>query len=191
MTECFSPEVRDYLPDLVHGRLGEIDTATMLAHIEACDACAEEVKLLRAVKDEARITPSVDVARIVAALPAPEVAPVVEAPPRTTPRSGAWKLIATAAVVVVAAVAGTRLLDNPAQLGLPAVSESPATAEANSTAAGAPEANASIAMVPAVDELTDEELEELLGELETIEAIPSAEPEVAAVGVSQDLGAAQ
>ena len=89
------------------------------------------------------------------------------------------------------AAAGTRLHDNPAQLGLPAVSESPATAEANSTAAGAPEANASIAMVPAVDELTDEELEELLGELETIEAIPSAEPEVAAVGVSQDLGAAR
>jgi anti-sigma factor RsiW len=189
MTECFSPEVRDFLPDLVHGRLGEIDTATMLAHIEACDACAAEVKLLRSVRQDAPLAPSIDVTRIVAALPSPVVAPVSEAPARPAYRTGAWKFVATAAVVLVAAVAGTRLLDNPAELGLPAVVQEPATAEAASTAAVATEPSASLAMVASVDDLTDDQLEELLGDLENIESVPSAEPEVAAVGVSQETGA--
>src|SRR5688572_2248674 len=107
MSECFSPEVRDHLPDLVHGQLGEVDTATMLAHVEACDACAVELALLREVRASAPLAPSIDAGRIVASLPAPKVAPSVEVP-RPAARSGAWKLLSIAAVIAIAAVAGTQ-----------------------------------------------------------------------------------
>jgi anti-sigma factor RsiW len=188
MTECFSPEVRDFLPDLVHGRLGEVDTATMLAHIEACDACADEVELLRAVRRDAALAPAIDVAGIVAALPSPKVTPVMVPPAKTPPRPGAWKLIATAAVVVVAAVTGLGIVDDPSKVGLPGAAETAATAEA---AASPSVASESLAIAASFGDLTDDQLEELIGDLENIEAIPSAEPDVAVVGVSQDLGAVQ
>ena len=187
MIECFSPEVRDHLPDLVHGRLGEVDTATMLAHIEACDACAAEVELLRAVRREAAIAPVIDVSRVVAALPAPAVRPTVEAPARTGQRVGLWKVLTTAAVVAIVAVAGTRLASDPAKIGVPSVAVDPVTAEANSVAVPATQPGASLALVAAVDDLTDDEIEELLGELDAIETIPSAEPEPAAIGIGQNL----
>ena len=191
MIECFSPEVRDHLPDLVHGRLGEVDTATMLAHIEACDACAAEVELLRAVRREAAVAPAIDVARVVAALPAPMVAPSIEAPARTTRRSAQWKVLATAAVVAIIAALGTQLNDGRARIGVPSVALNPATAEANSPAVAAGEEAASLAFVASVDDLTDDQLEQLLGELDDIETIPSAEPEPAAAGIEQEMEAVQ
>jgi len=69
MIDCIDEGVRDSLPDFVHGKLSELDRATLTAHVEACDACSAEVALLRAVRSSASMAPAIDVARIVASLP--------------------------------------------------------------------------------------------------------------------------
>ena len=190
MTECFNPEVRDHLPDLVHGRLGELDTATMLAHIEACDACGREVALLRELRRDAPMAPAIDVARVVAALPPAPAAPRIEAPSRATSRSGLWKLLSAAAVVAIVSVAGLKVADR-VNTTMPGATPEPATAEANSTSVTASTSGTPLAFTASVQDLTDEQVEQLLGELDGIDTIPSAEPEPAAARLAEDLGGGQ
>lgn len=71
MTECRSPELQDLLPDYAAELLDEAETARVHTHLVECVACAEDVAILRVAR---RLRPSAaapDVARIVAALPAP------------------------------------------------------------------------------------------------------------------------
>ena len=49
MRDCPNVEVRDLLPELLHERLGESDRERVLAHVESCVDCADELSLLRAV----------------------------------------------------------------------------------------------------------------------------------------------
>ncbi|MEO8620459.1 MAG: zf-HC2 domain-containing protein [bacterium] len=70
MTDCPNADVRDRLPDLVHGRLDAESRASVEAHVAACADCQAEVALLRDLRMSLRRTPRVDVAAIVAAVPA-------------------------------------------------------------------------------------------------------------------------
>jgi anti-sigma factor RsiW len=187
MTECFDPEVRDFLPDLVHGRLGEVDTATMLAHVEACDSCAAELALLREVRSSARLAPAIDVAQIVSALPAPRVATVpIEAPAR---RSSMAPVLRVAAAVVVLVLGGLVANDVRARNDAPAVTtvaqsqparESVAITE---TVPAIEPAAASLSLVAGVQDLTDAQIETLLSELNELETLPSTEPEQAVIPI--------
>ena len=71
MSECLSAEMRDVLPDLIHGQLDDGRAAEVRAHIVNCAACAAEVELLRAVMSAAPAAPEMNVDRIVRALPTP------------------------------------------------------------------------------------------------------------------------
>lgn len=190
MSECFNPEVRDFLPDIVHGKLGEVDTATMLAHVGACEACAAELELLREIRASAALAPSIDAGRIVASLPAPRVAPSVEVP-RPASRSGVWKLLSVAAVIAIAAVAGTQLDGDSVSTPRAPIAQAPVIVEAESPDARKGEDTPSLALVASVQDLTDDEIETLLTELDDIESIPSAEPEAASIGISSDIGVEQ
>jgi len=71
MTECRSPELQDLLPDYAAELLDEAQMARVAGHVASCAPCADDLQLLRVVQ---RLRPAVstpDVARIVAALPAP------------------------------------------------------------------------------------------------------------------------
>ena len=171
MIECFDPEVRDFLPDLVHGRLGELDTATMLAHVDACESCAAELALLREIRASAPIAPSIDVAQIVSALPAPRVAPSPVEKPAARPSRFASLRIAAFAVVLV----GASLVAN--QLRAP-VARPPAAAVARVAPEGA-----SLSLVAGVQDLTDAQIETLLSELNNLETLPSMEPEQAVIPI--------
>ena len=70
MTDCPNAEIRDLLPDLVHGRLDAAVRADVERHVRDCDECAAEVTLLRELRSAFRGAPKVDVAAIVAAVPA-------------------------------------------------------------------------------------------------------------------------
>jgi anti-sigma factor RsiW len=173
MTECFDPEVRDYLPDLVHGRLGEVDTATMLAHIEACDACARELALLREVKAAATVAPRIDVDAIVSALP------VVTVPAPSVPARRNFtllRLVAAAAIVI----SGALVLNRQSDI-MPRLAQAPEKAESVSRAAApvvsAPGESQALSLVSGVQELTDEQIETLLTQIDDIEAIPASEPD--------------
>ncbi len=71
MIECMNDDVRDALPDLIHGRLSSLDRATLTDHVEGCSACSDELTLLREIRATAPLAPAIDIERVVAALPAP------------------------------------------------------------------------------------------------------------------------
>ena len=94
MNDCPNANVRDLLPDLLHHRLDAAARASVEAHVAACADCAAELAMLRNLRS-ATGTPRVDVASIVAALPA------YRAPAR---RSWVgWRSAAAIAVVVAGA----------------------------------------------------------------------------------------
>ena len=173
MIECLNPEVRDSLPDLVHGRLGNLDTATLTAHVESCEACAAEVALLREVRAAAPIAPAIDVARIVAALPASGRVPasIEQLPQRSIlpgRQSVIWKLVAAAAIVI----GGTLAVDAGRTRVEPASDSS------------------ALSLIAGVQYLTDEQIETLLADLDAIEPLPAAEPEPAVI-VVDNVGGSQ
>ena len=70
MTECPNANVRDLLPDLVHGRLDAERRVMVEAHLAGCADCAAEHALLRDLRASLRRTPHLDLAAIAAAVPA-------------------------------------------------------------------------------------------------------------------------
>ena len=135
MNDCLSAEMRDVLPDVVHGRLDAVKLAEVEAHVASCDACAAELELLRAVVASMPIVPAMDVQRIVAALPIAAKQGLLlhrgngepaSEPARPVGRSRSmWSnpfLRAAAAVVIVAAgglslLVGRDVLNPEAQVG--------------------------------------------------------------------------
>jgi hypothetical protein len=66
--------MRDLLPELAADRLSGAALARVAAHVNGCDACAAELDLLRVARRTlGRDVPTIDVNRIVAALPKPPV----------------------------------------------------------------------------------------------------------------------
>jgi len=102
VNDCVMTEVRDALPDLAHGRLSELDTATMTAHVESCAECRAELALLREVRDSARLAPAMDAARIASLLPPYGGAVAVRHLPAEPVRKSAWRysLLAVSAAAV-------------------------------------------------------------------------------------------
>ena len=92
MTDCPNAEIRDQLPDLLHGHLDATSKARVESHLRDCAACRQELELLRAVRASLPNV-RVDVGRIVSALPAPRR--------RRSWNSWVWQL--AAAVVFLAA----------------------------------------------------------------------------------------
>ena len=206
MTECINTEVREALPDLLNGRLSALDTATMNAHVEACAECRAELELLREIRDS-RIVPQMDAVRIASAIAPYAGAPVVA--PRHVRRSVISRLgvlrIAAAAVFVAAggwalstssywpaskAVVGERVVAVAPVAATSAASETPAsgvTTQPAAPRAGAGTEVASLSLVGGTDDLSDADLEKLVSDIETIDAIPAAEPQSVTVTVD-DMG---
>lgn len=70
MNDCPNADMRDLLPDLVNDRLGPSVRADVEAHLATCADCRAEVDLLRDVRATFGQTPAVDVPKITAAIPA-------------------------------------------------------------------------------------------------------------------------
>ncbi|MBI3792060.1 MAG: zf-HC2 domain-containing protein [Gemmatimonadetes bacterium] len=161
MRDCANGELRDQLPDWVHGRLDAARAEVVAQHVAACADCADEVALLRDLGTTLRAgAPQVDVARIVAALPKPP------ARGRATLRwyqRTQWR--AAAAVVLMVGASSIALLDR-----------------------GAPDApKAAMEFAGGVSDLSEGDLQSLLKDLEKMDATPQSEPD-GAQGVSAELG---
>ncbi|MDQ8163714.1 MAG: zf-HC2 domain-containing protein [Gemmatimonadota bacterium] len=107
MTECRSPEYQDLLPDLVAATLSDVESAAVTAHLRTCVPCREDADLLR----RARALPAppyvtIDVARIVAALPKPVLTLHREPVPAAARRPNRW----SASVWQVAAALGAMVV---------------------------------------------------------------------------------
>lgn len=204
MPDCLRTDMRDMLPDWVHGSLDEHESAEVAAHVASCDACTAEVELLRAVRGVLTPEPRIDVGRIAAAVV--EQTGTARAPARRRTR---WRTVlgglAVAASVAfglllvggesnvdpAGSVATTETSDTLARAIMPPLPDDLTPArdpsgtrmpDAGSRPAPAlpqPElrvAESGIPMSGRLADLEDEQLEALLRRLDTIEALPETSP---------------
>jgi anti-sigma factor RsiW len=200
--DCMNTEVRDALPDLLNGRLSKLDTATMNAHVESCAACRSELALLREARASSLLTPALDIDRMAAAIPPYGGSRVTLPAAREQHGAGSrlWKF-AAAAVLVVAGGWIVSTARNDAGSDLPrAAATSPAAEQvesspdaspssvdvasgsgvaASSKVPGAKPAEvqvASLSLVEGMSDISDSDLEQLVADLDAIDAIPADEP---------------
>jgi anti-sigma factor RsiW len=197
MRDCENAEIRDRLPDLLHGRLDGPARSEALAHLAACADCATELDLLRSVNAAcAAATPAVDVGRIVDAIVPP--GPTMRRASRPDVRRVSWRrrvgtgvslalaaglgalvmlrqdVVPTSTVTPGApAVERSALVPAPA-VGAPAASAAPA--RATSPTAAQP-AERELAVDESLGDISDGALLALLNEIETLEAVQVAEPD--------------
>ena len=187
MTDCPNVEMRERLPDLLHGRLEGAARVEVQAHLATCEACAAELALLQEARRALDRAPAVDVRRIVAALPRPVGAPLtvsrgggVEAPARRA--VPAWRRYAVAAGLLLAAgVGGYPLLrgagaDAAPDRGPLAGASATATPTSPASQTGAGSAAEDRLLAVNVEGLSDDDFVGLLDALDDLEAVPASDP---------------
>jgi len=200
MTDCPNAEMRDRLPDLLHERLDASARAVVIAHVEQCDDCRAELMLLReasvALTSDVRAVDITSITRVVIG----RTAGAREPTRRRAPSSWMdWRVAASIAVLAVggASFAIVRARQQPVAAPVPAavsrsvpapVSEQVATdiqrPAVHATPTSAAPANAELSAAGGVGDLSDSDLRALLDDLQSIDAMPSAEPEPVTVRVA-------
>src|SRR2546430_2384122 len=110
MTNITHDEIRDALPDLLHGNVDAGRRAGIENHLRSCAECASELRVLQMVKDAPSFAPMIDAVKVAGAI-APYGGIPVERP-RPTTRKFQWA-VAAAAVVLVAAALVLRGVSTP------------------------------------------------------------------------------
>ena len=216
MNECARTELRDALPDLIHGRLDAVRAVEVETHVASCPTCVAELELLRAVVASAPAAPAMDVGRIVASLPTPtrhglllhegggqpSVRSVLHGS-RTMWSRPIVRIAAAAAIVSAGGLSllvGRDVLNPETQVGQPragvatvdkptaqVVAPSPVVVAsvAPDTGGGQPSgvANAGLSLASETQELSDDHLTTLLSEMELMDGMPSAEPDIIAPAI--------
>jgi anti-sigma factor RsiW len=166
MRDCPNVEMRELLPDLLHGELDARTRSTVEAHIAGCADCGRELALLTQARNMVR-GPAIDASRIAARLPAYRPAPLWR-------RSLASPALRVAAALVLAAGGISLARRGEREQGPVAASPAPVVG-----------ATTRIAVIPAelavgepLTELTESDLHALVEELDEIDAITPAEAEV-------------
>lgn len=182
MRELTRDELQDRLPDLLHGRLSAADAVALERALVTDPELTAELELLRSVQTAHTRTPSIDITRIVSALPAapvPAVAPEIDdlAQRRAAKRPMISYRFARAAALLVVVGGGTMVTLSSGRSG-PATS---VTAPVNSEAAAvAMESTASLQSMQlglgsSLDELSVEQLRALEADIKSFDGVPSAE----------------
>lgn len=132
MNDCANADVRDLLPDLLHGRLSGSVRASVEAHVAGCADCLDEVALLRDVRGSLGVTPAVDLRAIRAAIPAYRTS--------ARPAWAGWRAAAAIAVLVAGGASVAVISRGP----------SVAVAVGNSSAVASVGGNTAVASAPAL-----------------------------------------
>ena len=159
MSDCLNVEIRELLPDYLSGTLSASRRAEVDAHVASCAECADELAVLRLVREAYVESPAVNVKAIVAALPQKSARPAM----RSWRRSHAFQIAAAVSFIALGGIslAVARSFFN----GNPSASDTGAT----NTETPA------ISFAGGVSDLGDEDLEALLSALENIEVLPVTE----------------
>lgn len=216
MTDCRRGDVRDFLPDLLHERLDAATRAEVTRHVASCAECAAELELLRSMRSALTPAPRVDVRQIAAAVAASRGAtaePGVRAlgGPRLAPvrRRVVWRI--AAAFVVAALGLTTWMLSRQSPYSPPVVATAlqhadsipagphvvapqpptPRDRRAVTTSPAAPRMLASrgLVMDGGVTDLSDVDVRVLLQSLDSLTAIPDADPSPMSYQLDDDGGA--
>jgi hypothetical protein len=193
MRDCPNAEIRDLLPDLLHERLDEGARVLVLSHVGGCEDCTEELALLRALRDATAVAPSIDIARIAAAIPPATRPRLARTPARTWRSWGAGATLALAAgvgAVMVMRDGGTPATMEVRSLPIPPVSlpaESAVAILPGGIGATPSEERPPISVTPVesrelalaldLSDVSDGDLAAILAEIEGLDALPSSDPE--------------
>lgn len=193
MHDCPNGEIRDLLPDLLHGRLAPAQRVVVESHVAGCALCAEELALLRDLRVTMGRSPAIDTATIVAAIPA-----------HRAPLKRAWSRWQAAAAIVAVMVGGTsvallsrevaptprvaiqqrgsavdpagRVAQSPTPLG--AAGGVPATGDPSTSSRTTGDPIVQLAVAEgSLSELSESDLALLVEEVERFDALPSVEVE--------------
>ena len=168
MTDCQNVEIRELLPDYLSGTLSAHRRSEVDAHLAGCDDCAEELALLRLVREAyTEAAPAVNVSAIVSSLPRPVSRPVSRPAVRSWRRSHAFQI---AAAVSFIALGGISLA-----VARSFFTVSPDAAIVDTVAVNSA-ADTPISFAGGLSDLGDEDVEALISALESIEALPVVEP---------------
>ena len=192
LRDCENAEMRDRLPDLMHGRLTESERASVQAHVASCADCTAELALLERTRAELARIPAVDVRRIASVIP--RAMPVTARQRVPLHRRSSMRLAASVAFIVAA---GTALAVTVGRDGGRVITPSGGTV-ASTSADTSPVASSEprvVAVGPAVTpvrythnsrgmslgggvaDLSEVEMESLLAALESFDGVPAAEPQ--------------
>lgn len=189
MGDCPNVEMRELLPARVAQQLTPDERARVDAHVSTCDMCAFEMEILAAARAALRRPREIDVARISSAVAVATRAPRVS-PVRRTQAWAGWRAAASIALVAVGAtsIAVYRRGEPAPAAGVAAVSPvnvstpttpTPVSGTITPSTSGPSTAVASrgLAVAGGLSDLTDSDLESLLGEIGGLDAANVAEPE--------------
>ena len=189
MNDCPNAAMRDRLPDFVHGTLDAAMEARVSSHLSECADCRAEVELLRTAHRMLRASaPVVDVARIVAAIPHPTSRRTARLVPA---RFSTQHLRIAAAIAVMASGAATVWMSRGREADGPQRSTSSVVA-AESARTGTPgltslPTSASVAsglsLAGGFDDLSDDDLNVLLQELDRYDIFPEPVSETSSLDV--------
>lgn len=189
MTDCQNVTMREALPELLHGRLPDGERRLVEAHLVECVDCTDELAILQAVLASAPV-PAIDVTRIVAAIPSYHAVSTNEAQAESRPdvipmrpraswsagrssRSARLQLAAALAIAAAGVSTVAVVKHNGVQQPL-----SVAAVSATTSARG----DQGVALVATAD-LSDAELATLIKDMDSMQALPPAEPEPIAPAV--------
>ena len=205
MSECANVEVREMLPDLLHGALlGEVRDRVE-RHVSECSDCEAELALLASARRAmaARPVPAVSVASIVRALPLPDRRPemrpemraamqpdvrlALQPAARRRAPSMAFRLAAAVSFISLGGIS-VAVARSYFGAGETIVADSVVSQRTDSVIPVAPATGAgvvpgasgttrTVSMSAGISDLGDADLASLFGELETLEAAPAAEPD--------------
>lgn len=192
MNDCQDVTMREALPELLHGQLADGERRLVEAHVAVCADCTDELAILRAVLATARV-PAVDTTRIVAMIAPYKGAPVtsstttlatgVTQQPDIIPlrsrgvRHARFSRLQLAAALALAAVgvSTATVVARERQQG-------PATAVVAHSATPSAGQDPGVALVATAD-LSDAQLATLINDMNSMQALPPAEPEPIAPAV--------
>src|SRR5688500_11437293 len=167
MRDCSNVEIREMLPEQAAGSLQGESARRMTAHLDECVDCVEELAVLRSARAVLLRAPAVDVSRIASGVA--QATRARAAAPLRAPRR--WVgLRAAAALLVVAAGATSVALWNGGSDADPR----PSTA---AVAQSAPTASEGLALGGGFADLSDEEIEALMSDIDELDADYVLEPE--------------
>ncbi|MDQ6718658.1 MAG: zf-HC2 domain-containing protein [Gemmatimonadota bacterium] len=202
MTELTHEQIRDVLPDYLHGNVDTAQRARIESHLHGCAECASEMRLIRMVTDAPSFAPMIDAVKVSSViLP---YGGVPAAKPR--PRTRVWQMLAAVAVVLVGAVTlisrgGITSPRPPEQVAcrectiapvdtvsepLAMVKVTPPAQPVAAPVSGAPIVNPTRELQVAVglEGLSDKSVAQLSRELDGLDGLPSADPEILGVAPS-------
>jgi hypothetical protein len=190
MRDCPNGEIRDVLPDFVHGRLMAAEAARVASHLAHCADCAAEVELLADAEALFRAPITVNTAAIAAAVASSTIRSAAVA---HADQGRSLRLMRRAAVIGTVALGGVSLVavqraffgrtDATPTIDSAVVATTPAVASAGAPSAAVAPSNATpstrkpvaLAFAGGITDVPDDDLATLESAIASLETSPPSE----------------